>query len=59
MKEFNIAIDEAGEVAKLAEANAVEGIPHAFIFKGEEMVWQGHPMTPPCEKMLKKVNRVE
>ena len=39
MKQLNIALDVNAEVKALAEANRINGIPHAFIIKDNVIVW--------------------
>lgn len=57
MKEYNIAVDPAKEVAALMDATKTTGIPAAFLFDKEgKLVWSGHPSDSQCDAELQKLN---
>ncbi|TNJ28054.1 putative FixW protein [Giardia muris] len=57
MKEYNVAVDPAKEVAALMDATKTTGIPAAFLFDKEgKLVWSGHPSDNQCDAELQKLN---
>lgn len=54
-KDYNLAVDSAGDVKALASRENVSGIPHAFIYDGSgNLKYSGHPGQ--CDSILKLLN---
>lgn len=54
-KDYNLAVDSAGDVRALATKENVSGIPHAFIYDGSgNLKYSGHPNA--CDNILKLLN---
>lgn len=54
-KDYNLAVDSAGDVKALAARENVNGIPHAFIYDGSgTLKYSGHPGQ--CDSILKLLN---
>ncbi|KAH0577734.1 putative FixW protein [Spironucleus salmonicida] len=43
MTKYNIASDPKFSLQKLNTECDVEGIPHCFLFKNKNLIWDGHP----------------